>query len=59
MITINMNNAALCELERQDRTRHGALPERKHTAGSTGLRDTRGTTPRPEAAPPMPEHSRG
>ncbi|MFF0990778.1 hypothetical protein [Kocuria nitroreducens] len=63
MITINMNNAALCRLEQQDRTRHGALPERKATgrttAGSTGPLDTRGTVPRPQAAPPTPEHTRG
>lgn len=59
MTTINMNNAALCRLEQQDRMRHGALPERRTTAGSTGPLGARGTAPRPEAAPPMPEHTRG
>ncbi|GAA1761030.1 hypothetical protein [Kocuria aegyptia] len=63
MITINMNSAALCELEQQDRARRGALPERRTTGtstpGSAGPRDTRQTLPRPEAAPPMPEHTRG
>jgi hypothetical protein len=63
VITINMNNAALCRLEQQDRGRSGALPERRSAAAGTGPLDARGTaretTLRPEAAPPMPEHTRG
>lgn len=63
MITINMNNAALCRLEQQDRGRPGVLPERRSAAAGTGPLDARDsarkTTRPPEAAPPMPEHTRG
>jgi hypothetical protein len=67
VITINMNNAALCRLEQQDRGRTGALPERRSTAAGTGLLDSRETgretgretARRPDEAPPMPEHTRG
>lgn len=63
MITINMNNAALCRLEQQDRGRPGALPERRSTAAGAGPLDARETaretTRRPDEAPPMPEHTRG
>ena len=67
MITINMNNAALCRLEQQDRGRPGALPDRRSTAAGTGPLDarktvretTRETARRPDEAPPMPEHTRG
>lgn len=59
MITINMNNAALCRLEQQDRGRPGAPPERRSTAAGTGPLDARETARQPEAAPPMPEHTRG
>lgn len=59
MITINMNNAALCRLEQQDRARPGAMPERRTTAVSTGLPEARAGAPAPETVPPMPEHTRG
>jgi hypothetical protein len=59
VITINMNNAALCRLEQQDRGRSGALPERRSAAAGTGPLDARETARRPEEAPPMPEHTRG
>ncbi|MFE7629689.1 hypothetical protein [Kocuria sp. NPDC057446] len=54
MITINMNSAALCRLEQQDRTRQGALAG-SGTAASADRRDA----PPSEAVPPMPEHTRG
>ena len=59
MITINMNSAALCRLEQQDRARTGVLPDRRATAAGTGPQDGRGTAQRSEAAAPMPEHTRG
>ena len=63
MITINMNNAALCRLEQQDRGRPGALPERRSAAAGAGPLDVRKTAQvtarRPDEAPPMPEHTRG
>lgn len=63
MITINMNSAALCRLEQQDRGRTGALPERRSTTAGTAPLDVgktaQETARRPETAPPMPEHTRG
>jgi hypothetical protein len=69
VITINMNNAALCRLEQQDRALPGARSASRATTASAGLpdarggaprpRDARGTAPRPQVAPPMPEHTRG
>lgn len=69
MITINMNNAALCRLEQQDRALPGARPASRATTAGTGPldarggapspRDARGTAPRPTVALPMPEHTRG
>jgi hypothetical protein len=59
MITINMNNAALCRLEQQDRLRPGARPVNRTTTASAGPVSGRETAPAPEAAPPVPENARG
>lgn len=59
MTTINMNNAALCELEQQDRTRPGALPGRRATTASAGPLDARGGATRPLATASVPGNARG
>ncbi|MFF0903377.1 UNVERIFIED_CONTAM: hypothetical protein RF653_06840 [Kocuria sp. CPCC 205316] len=63
MITINMNNAALCRLEQQDRSRPAARPVSRATTASAGPVSGRETAPGPKAAPPtptsVPENARG
>ena len=54
MITINMNSAALCRLEQQDRSRPGARPASRATTASAGPVSGRETAPGPKSAPPVP-----
>jgi hypothetical protein len=57
--TINMNSAALCRLEQQDRSRPGARPVRRATTASAGPVGGRETAQGPKSAPPVPENARG